>query len=148
MVNLSVWREKIERWHGLSGRDRKTVGHACLLLPVVSLSLKVKGLKATTTLLGRRLAKRGAPSGGATADLPDSMARLVAIAARYHPYKTACLAQSLTLWYLLARKGVESEVRIGVTKVDGVFGAHAWIEVDGKVYLDGPDVVNQFSVIV
>lgn len=45
------------------------------------------------------------------------------------PARSRCLMQSLVLTLLLARRGRESTLVIGVTS--GVFSAHAWVERDG-----------------
>jgi hypothetical protein len=138
----------VKQWQGLSARERRIFCVACLLLPMISLSLKWAGLRATTRWLSRMRSPAAQVPAGAQADVARSAARLVTAAARRHPVKTVCLAQSVTLWFLLLREGVDSAVRIGVNRADGVFSAHAWIEVDGQVFLDGPDVVNHFTVIV
>jgi hypothetical protein len=41
------------------------------------------------------------------------------------------LEQSLALWWLLGRQGIESSVRIGTRKSGDKFEAHAWVECDG-----------------
>jgi len=43
------------------------------------------------------------------------------------------MAESLTLWWLLARRGIKAEFRIGVRTLTGVFESHAWVEYDGHV---------------
>jgi len=42
-----------------------------------------------------------------------------------HP---SCLAKSLTLWWLLGRQGIPSQLRIGTRKEKEKFEAHAWVE--------------------
>jgi hypothetical protein len=64
----------------------------------------------------------------------------VGIAARHAPYRGNCLSQSLTLWWLLLGQGIQSDLRIGVTSPPGRFEAHAWIEYDGAVINDRPDI--------
>ena len=51
------------------------------------------------------------------------------------PGDTRCLTRSLVLMRLLARRGLESQLVIGVQADDG-FAAHAWVEVDGVPLLD------------
>jgi len=45
--------------------------------------------------------------------------------------RASCLEESLTLWWLLAKHGIFSELRIGVRKDAQSFEAHAWVERDG-----------------
>jgi hypothetical protein len=50
----------------------------------------------------------------------------------------ACLTQALVGQVLLGRRGVDTQLRIGVLKDgDGRFQAHAWLESDGQVLLGG-----------
>lgn len=43
-----------------------------------------------------------------------------------------CLVQALAGMALLARQGHAATLCIGVTKRDAAFGAHAWVECDGR----------------
>ena len=70
--------------------------------------------------------------------------RLVQAAASRTPFKTACLVRSTTLWYLLRRQGIDSEIRIGVNREEGVFHAHAWVEIDGMVLNDRDDIHQHY----
>jgi Transglutaminase-like superfamily len=61
------------------------------------------------------------------------IAHLESGAARRLFVRTNCLEQSLTLWWLLRREGIASELRIGARKDTGRFEAHAWVEAGGEV---------------
>jgi hypothetical protein len=50
------------------------------------------------------------------------------------PSDTRCLAQSLTLTRMLAARGIESRLVIGVRPGER-FAAHAWVEYDGVALL-------------
>ena len=56
---------------------------------------------------------------------------MVLAAARHSIFPSTCLERSLVLWWLLARRGVASRLRIGVRKSGEKFEAHAWVERDG-----------------
>jgi hypothetical protein len=75
-----------------------------------------------------------------------SLARLVNAAANRSPVRAACLVRSLTLWWLLRRRGIESDLRIGVNKEGGELAAHAWVEVEGAVINDSPESVQRLAV--
>ncbi len=56
-----------------------------------------------------------------------------------------CLPRSLALQRMLARRGIASELRIGVRKESngaGGIAAHAWVEVDG-VPLGEPQAIEE-----
>jgi hypothetical protein len=70
----------------------------------------------------------------------------VDVAAGNVPVRARCLERSLTLWWLLRRRGVGAEVELGVRKTDaGELEAHAWVEVAGRVVNDGDDVRERFA---
>jgi hypothetical protein len=145
---MDRWLGKYRTWRRFSRNERATARLAWFLLPVISLSIKWAGLTATTRWLRRRIDAAGSRAEAVPPHFAASAARLVPLMASYSPVKAVCLTQSVTLWFLLARKGIGSAVRIGVAKESGIFGAHAWVDMNGTVLLDRPDVADRFSVIV
>lgn len=56
-----------------------------------------------------------------------------------------CLTQALVIQRLLRRHGRHSELRIGVRKDErGKFGAHAWVESEGRVVIGGEALSEGF----
>jgi len=62
------------------------------------------------------------------------LGRAVARTLAFLPTDTRCLTQSLVLTSLLARRGIDSALVLGVTTESG-FGAHAWLECGGRPVL-------------
>jgi Transglutaminase-like superfamily len=78
----------------------------------------------------RRLSSANAP-------LQDDPRRLVSIAIRVLeriPFDSRCLMRSLVVLGMLARRGVETRLVIGV-ELESEFAAHAWLERDGVAVL-------------
>ncbi len=67
---------------------------------------------------------------------------MVRAAARHSPGHPTCLEESLALWWLLGRRGIDSELRIGVRKQGEKFEAHAWVERAGAA-LNEPESVHE-----
>lgn len=73
-------------------------------------------------------------SGKAERDDRDSMRTVRRVIAVRRAIRKAtglngtCLANSLILWALLRKQGLNSTIRIGVRKRNGAFEAHAWLE--------------------
>jgi len=84
------------------------------------------------------------PVGQPEVEFAHAITRWQAAAARHLPVRTNCLDRSLTLWWLLRRRGVASELRIGGRKENGQFEAHAWVELHGAVLDDRSDEGNDF----
>jgi hypothetical protein len=78
------------------------------------------------------LATAGTPQPRAVA---ARLSRAVSRAMPRLPADSRCLAQSLVLCDLLARRGLSATLIIGVNNDDG-FGAHAWVELDGTPLLE------------
>lgn len=72
------------------------------------------------------------------------IARWEAAAARHLPLKFTCLDRALTLWWLLRKRGIAAELRIGGRKKSGKFEAHAWVEVRGARVSDANDQAAEF----
>lgn len=59
---------------------------------------------------------------------PEAIAWCVAAAANHGLYAGNCLKRSMTLWFLLRRRGIPAELRIGSRITKGKFEAHAWVQ--------------------
>jgi hypothetical protein len=66
-------------------------------------------------------------------------------AASHFVPRATCLTRAVALHRLLSRHGYESVVQIGVSKADGRFDAHAWVEHDGRPLLSSSDDVARYS---
>ena len=73
-----------------------------------------------------------------------ALAEAVNIAARHTPFRITCLSRSLLLCWLLRRRGVSSELRIGVNLSSGSLKAHAWVEYAGQPVNDRADIADEF----
>jgi hypothetical protein len=136
-----MW-EPLRRFKALEPRTRGLFLRAAVLLPFISLSLRLRGFRATQTSLQKRLpglvTKLSDQSSEGLADGPALTARMVRSAAHRTWGSPACLEQSLALWWLLGRQGIASSVRIGTRKTEEKFEAHAWVECEG-VALNEPE---------
>jgi hypothetical protein len=137
-------RERWRQFCGLAGDERRLLLLALLALPLSAAALRLAGFRRW-----QRALTRLAPPGSAVcaSDWRQGLraARLVELAARRGPVRGNCLSQSLTLWWLLRRQGVGSELRIGVCVRAGQFAAHAWVEQAGVVLNDSADVGQRFA---
>ena len=105
---------------------------AVVLLPLLTVSLRLRGFGATRRFLQKFVnpGKSGLPVTAAES-YAALTSRMVVAAARSSPIPSTCLERSLSLWWLLARQGITTQFRIGVRKDGDKFAAHAWVERDG-----------------
>ena len=138
----SRWR----KWCALTGRERRIAVEASFQILWTTLRLKRDGLARAG----------GAAFAGARPDVDRlhsgsvedavSIARIVGLAATVSPLRPNCLQRSVSLWRILRRHGIGSDVRIGARgdPSGGVPAFHAWTEHNGLVLNDRPDVVSAF----
>lgn len=124
---------------------------ALLLLPVNALALRLLSFNCWRGVLSKRAAHEEHSTLGS--DIQNSativaqarrIARVVNWAARYGFFAANCLQRSLTLWWLLRRAGINSELKIGARLNGRQCEAHAWVECLGAVLNDSADVASQF----
>src|SRR5437899_12623412 len=133
-----MW-ERFQRFRGMELPARQLFLRAMALLPLVALSLRWRGFRATQAALQRSLSKTNREQDSAFVNKRAAMtAQMVHAADRRGLVHPSCLAKSLTLWWLLGRQRISSHMRIGIRKKKGKFEAHAWVERDGTA-LNEPD---------
>jgi hypothetical protein len=143
-----MW-EPLRRFRALEPRTRGLFLRAAVVLPFISLSLRLRGFRATQTSLQKRLPKESSgvsdKSNGVQTEPAALTARMVRSAAHRTWGNPACLEQSLALWWLLGRQGIASSVRIGTRKTDQKFEAHAWVECGGVALNEPEDAHKNYA---
>jgi hypothetical protein len=133
-LSLTEW----QAFSQLRGAERVMLLQALITLPLIRIGLCLFGLARMQKILGSRHIR--------SVDdvvLPQAAARMVAAAARI--VRANCLQRSLTLWWLLYRRGILSDLRIGVRRQGDQLAAHAWIEYAGVVINDRADVARLYA---
>ena len=143
MALSKSWKAKFDRFRHLSSSERRLLALVWLGLPLVELSLRRDGLNRTQrrlVWLANRLQKKSqGPSHS-----PDQIVKLLNLALRYTLLRPRCLGRTLTLQWLLEIQGLRSEMRLGVRYTPTGLEAHAWLEYQGRVLNDRPEMVAQF----
>ncbi len=117
-----------------------------LLLQAAALLLTVHlALKFTTVARLQRIGATGESAAVAGGLSPQTISRLVRIAAEHGPYRAMCLEQSLVLHWLLQRQGIDARILFGTRKEDDRTEAHAWVEVDQMSFDEDDEMHRRFS---
>jgi hypothetical protein len=151
-----MW-EPLRRFSALDRQARGLFLRAVAALPLVALSLRLRGFRATHESL-QKLFPKSKPNGDSNSAATDEAAgeslgsvrraadervemtaRMVRAAAYRSFAGAGCLERSLTLWWLLGRQGIASSVRIGTRKTRDKLDAHAWVEWRGRVLNEPED---------
>jgi hypothetical protein len=125
-------RSAITNWLALQPGDRWRLLGLMLGLPVIAGLLRIFGLVRTRRWLESMFQKK-APRSLAAGDLDAAqrLTRLADIAGRRGAIHATCLRQALLVHFLLRRRGLAPEFKLGVRKQEGSFDAHAWVELQG-----------------
>jgi hypothetical protein len=141
------WR----RFRRLAAPERASLLWAFFLVPANAAALRTIGMRRWKAFLSWTMPRGNSPSVDPTDEVKlDAIesarrtARVVAAAAREGVYHGRCLEQSLTLWWLLARRELPAELHIGVRKTANGFEAHAWVELFKTVVNDSDEVRQDY----
>jgi len=134
--------KKLAKFYSMSTHEQHIVLIAVLLLPGFWLGLRVLGFNRFQRRLTRAAASGKPPL---SHDEMTALGTLVNSAAFHAPGPANCLSRSLFLQWLLRRRGVESELRIGVQLRRGRLDAHAWLEVGGRPVNDALGVAERYA---
>lgn len=123
----------------------RVVAASLVLIPAIRIALALWGFRRSTGVLARwssPLARRPTPGE------PYAVAYAVALVSGRRIIGTLCLVRSITLWFLLRRRGIDAELVIGALPAGGDrLQAHAWVEVGGEPVNDAPDVRARFGTL-
>ena len=141
----------MRNWHKfrrLPQQEKRLLIEASLLLPLTALGIRAIGFRRWKSAL--LTISRILESNSAIKDKPGFLkahvtAEMVKIAAWHGLYRGNCLEQSLVLWWLLDRQGIESELRFGARKGSDKVEAHAWVEVERVPLNDSLDIDLRFK---
>jgi hypothetical protein len=121
-------QRKVRASRLLSLEDWGLFVSAWILLVVFDLALRVLRFPLIQRVVNVGLKSRLSPGTEQAAVNASRVRSMVELAARNHIYPMTCLRQSLTLQWLLGRRGVRSVLKFGVRQQGFTIAAHSWIE--------------------
>jgi hypothetical protein len=133
---------KLSKFLALPAPDRSIFLAAMALLPLFWIGLRVLGLQRLQARLQRKPLRVANPL---PADELQRLGQLVNSATHHALGPANCLTRSLYLWWLLRRRGIDSQLRIGVRLTEGKLDGHAWVEYAGIPVNDRADVSADFA---
>jgi hypothetical protein len=136
-------RRKLDRMNGLTPGQRWILLESLAFLPVVWVGLRTLGFARLHKALAIRTLET--PKHPISIREIQALSEAVSLAASQCPFPVSCLTRSLLLSWLLLRRQVANQLRIGV-RLDGVaMQAHAWVECEGVPVNDSCDVAARFA---
>ena len=134
------WRARAATIAAFRTGDWLVLGEAIATVLVVQAALHVAAFPrvlAWATHTGRM------PAAAWTAARVERVAWLVSLGGRV--MRLRCLTRSLALARVLGRRGIVTDVRIGVRTEDGALKAHAWVEWEGRALNDSAGALQPFT---
>jgi hypothetical protein len=144
-------RAMMKTWRGfwrMDGSSRPLALESAAALVATWIGLRLAGLrrwKAVLLSLTPRAADSAGPSDPAVIANAQVITHIQQITAGHLIFQTSCLEQSLVLWWLLRRRRIAAELRIGGRKEEGRFEAHAWVELGSVVLNDSGEEHLHFT---
>jgi hypothetical protein len=145
----------MKTWRGfwrLSGPSRGVALEATAGLAATWLGLRLAGFRRWKGVLVRlsppRAGRAGQDASWEKSDpiaIARGIARIQEAVSRHLIFHANCLERSLVLWWLLRRRGIPAELRIGARKLAGRFEAHAWVELGNVVLNDSGEEHRHFA---
>lgn len=144
-------KETMKAWRGfsrLSGRWRGIAIEAAALQTATWIGMRLTGFRRWRAMLVHLAPRRGHRVDEQCAtriEAARQIARIQEATSRHLNSRASCLEKSLVLWWLLARRGIPAELRIGARKEAGRFEAHAWVEVGSVILNDSSEEHVHFA---
>jgi hypothetical protein len=122
----------------LTRREQRLVLEAITGLTATWVGLRLLGFRRWRSLLLWTVPRNTEiPTKNDSHSTVTGVLRMEEAAARNLFVTTNCLEQSLVLWWLLRRRGIAADLRIGARKAGQRFEAHAWVEFCGMALNSG-----------
>ena len=136
------------RFCNLSGRERRDFFLGLLFLPAAVIWLRVSTFRSVQHVLEKwrgdaALTNRRDDTRGLAES--QSASRMLDAASRRGIVRGNCLSRSIALCWLLRRRGIPAQLKIGARKIGNQLEAHAWIEVAGHAINDSDDVQTRYA---
>ena len=131
------------RFARLPWRDQRLLIKSIWILWVMRIGLWLLPFR-TLRRLSTRLTRSTPASRTGDDGAIDSVAWAVAAASRFVP-GTTCLTRALGSQILLAERGVQADLHIGVARDQQGFRAHAWVKSGHRIIGSAAEEVEQFT---
>ena len=129
---------RLDKLLGLPWPKRRLLIEAALALGAARLTLATISFRRIAARLGRAGEESAATIPPGHDRIAEQVGWAVETMARHLPGENRCLAQALSAWRMLGRRGIAGTVYFGVTRnPDKPFDAHAWLRCGHRIVTGG-----------
>lgn len=123
---------KIKTFFELPISDKLVLIKISLLVPLIEIGIKTIKFKKTFNILNLFVSKNTKPIKNELIEI-NRHVNLLYLFQRQFPFLGKCLSRSLGIWFLLAKKGINTQLKFGMKKENNELLAHSWLEYNGKM---------------
>ena len=148
MDSCSLMSSRLQAAQSFSRRDWWILWQAWVMLLATDLGLRVLPFRRIRRYVATTPRDTPTVVDGEVLATVQRVRRLMDIAQRHHLYRMRCLTHALALQWMLGRRGIATELRIGVDRGDGGLSAHAWLERAGQPIGEPQGIETTFVPLV
>jgi hypothetical protein len=147
MKNLSLFRKTVKFVY-LPLHNKLLLFEALAVLLIARVSLRHSPFHKLAERLGTLGLESSAIVSPSYEEIAQQIGWAITTMARYVPWESKCLAQAISAWWMLNRRGVIGTVYFGVAPPDSgkQFNAHAWLRCGSCIVTGGP-IHEKFHVL-
>ncbi len=135
---------KFGRFFQLPPADQRLILTIGTILPLLVIALRLFGFNRVYAALEQHRVNMPRIKLDDKQEITHLKRRLRQISQR-HPFSGRCLTESLTLWWLLRNRGIETDLRFGQRYDQGRFESHAWVEHLGQPINASQHIYQHFT---
>ena len=135
----------MRKFLAISGEKRALVLEAFRLMTVLTIGFRLAGARRMQSAVEVPLGS--APAGGSDPSHQIRMARhSLLMVQRATGISGTCLSRSLALRAMLRKRGIDTTMKVGYRKKDGLIEGHAWLEYQGQTINDDPAEICTYTL--
>jgi hypothetical protein len=129
-LSLRDWLKLVEAWWVLFG---------------FYLALRWLSFDRLKTLIHPSSSEKADPARDLVA--AQQLYKLVYLASRLHLLSMTCLPRAFAIRWMLGRRNIPAQLRIGIRKSETGILAHAWVDVEGEAIGESEDIPERFKIL-
>jgi hypothetical protein len=144
---LASWKRRLLKMAEFSSAQWGLALRAWWVLGLVKIALQVGDFKSIRNWAAT-VRETKPLSAEQTNTLVDQTVQLVETIAGRHLTKITCLPRALTITRLLGRRGIRTDLKMGLRKEEDIVKGHAWVEYNQRPINDADDISTVYPHVV
>ena len=144
MGSLNTAKDKFINFLNLPVKDKiKTVLYSVVFIFFL-ITFRLFGYKKVRNLIDKIISSKSKAE-SPSENFIKNESKIIGYSAENSIFSATCLEKSLFSYFILGLYGINCDLKIGVNNASQEFSAHAWIEHEGQILNDTPEVIKKIS---